>query len=421
MTWASVLANLRLIYTNPLTRRPTRGTFAVVTGPRVRTGLERIAHDAAAQVFVRGRRVGLVAHPASVTAELVHARDILLAAGATIGALFGPEHGFGGEAQDMIGVTGAKDAVTNAPIHSLYGATEESLSPRAEWLEGLDAVVIDLQDVGSRYYTFVWTAVLVARACSALGIHTVVLDRPNPLGGSSVEGSPQRVEFRSFVGLRMVPVRHGLTIGEIVRDAARDESLANVDVVTMDNWSRDQTFEQTGVPWVLPSPNMPTVDVARVYPGGCLLEGTNVSEGRGCTRPFEVFGAPWVDGARVAREMMAKGGPGFVARPLVFQPTFHKHAGDLCGGVQVHVTDAARFRPYRAYLAALCSLRQDPQFAWRTERYEFVDAHPAIDLLTGDPDVRAGIDAGADVETLLAIGADRMRAWTAQTGRHLYK
>ena len=374
---------------------------------RVRCGLERLVAEESRRV--RGRRVGLLAHPASVTHTLQHAHLALQSAGAHVVACFGPEHGVGGEAQDMEGV--ADEGASMARTYSLYGADYASLSPKPAWLEGLDAVVVDLQDVGSRYYTFVWTAVLMARACAAAGVEVIVCDRPNPLDGVTLEGSPQRAALRSFVGLEAVPVRHGLTLAEIVAWRAAVEGLANVAVVRMDGWHRGMRFEDTGLPWVLPSPNMPTLDTATVYPGGCLLEGTNLSEGRGTTRPFEVFGAPPVDAARLARAMEATGGPGFRARPMSFRPMFQKHAGKTCAGVQVHLTDARAFAPYRAYLAAIAACRVFDGFAWRTERYEFVDDVPAIDLLTGDASVRAGIDAGAGIDDLLDVGRDRMDDW----------
>ena len=388
---------------------------------RVQTGLDRLRDDRAVWSRVAGRRVGLVAHPASVTHDFVHARDVLVEKGARLGALFGPEHGYGGEAQDMAGVGGGAETATGVPIYSLYGADFGSLSPKREWLDGLDAVVIDLQDIGSRYYTYVWTAVLVARACSAAGIETIVLDRPNPLGGLVVEGAPQLPALCSFVGLRAVPIRHGLTAGEIVADAARDERLGGVSVVEMTGWRRSMLFNETGLPWVLPSPNMPTVDTAIVYPGGCLLEGTNASEGRGTTRPFEIFGAPWVDGVQLARGIERDGGPGLRARPVTFRPTFQKHAGTTCVGVQLHVTDASAFAPYRAYLTALRAMHPMEGFRWRSERYEFVDDRPAVDLLTGDPKVREGIDAGASVEDLLRVGQERMDAWRDARARWIYK
>lgn len=386
----------------------------------VRTGLDRLAlDDSDATRLVRGRRVGLVAHPASVTAALVHAKDVLIARGAKLHALFGPEHGYGGEAQDMIGVENARDPETGAPIHSLYGSSFDSLSPQRAWLEGLDALVIDLQDVGSRYYTFVWTAVLCARVCDAMGIELIVLDRPNPIGGSKIEGAPQLAPLRSFVGLRSVPVRHGLTIGEIVEDAARDEGLRCVRTVKMQGWTRAMRFSHTGLPWVLPSPNMPTPETALVYPGGCLLEGTNASEGRGCTRPFELFGAGYVDGPALAAAMMRDGGAGFIARATTFRPTFHKWGAQNIGAVQVHVTDAESFEPYRAYLAAIAHMRQRQGFQWRTEKYEFVDDAPAIDLLCGDAGVREAIDRNASIDEIMAVGHDRLRAWDAPS-RWLY-
>ncbi len=363
----------------------------------VLTGLDRIARgDADVLSLLRGR-VGLVAHPASVDRRLRHAREVMRERGIDVVALFGPEHGYGGEAQDMIGVADARDR-DGVPIHTLYGEQYEDLYPRAEHLAGLDAIVVDLMDVGSRYYTFVWTCALVIEAASKLGIRTVVLDRPNPLGGSLIEGAPQRAGFRSFVGLFDVPVRHGMTIGEIALFSAGqlDVDRRLVDVVTMEGWSRAMTFPDTGLPWVLPSPNMPTYDTARVYPGGCLLEGTNLSEGRGQTRPFEIFGAPWVDGRALA-ELPIEGA---TLRALTFSPTFHKHAKTTCGGVQVHVTDEARFRPYEAYvrLIARCRAMAPDAFRWRTERYEFIDTIPAFDLLAGGPEIRELIDRDASLD-----------------------
>ncbi|MFW6023387.1 MAG: exo-beta-N-acetylmuramidase NamZ domain-containing protein, partial [Myxococcota bacterium] len=325
------------------------------------------------------------------------------AAGARLGALFGPEHGYGGEAQDMVGVESARDPATGAPIHSLYGDREECLTPRPEWLEGLDAVVVDLQDVGSRYYTYVWTAALMLKACAARGIATVVLDRPNPLGGDVMEGAPQRPGYRSFVGLYDVPVRHGMTLAEILRYVCSVEGLPSeaLEVVPMQGWRRSMRWEDTGLPWVAPSPNMPTLDTARVYPGGCLLEGTNLSEGRGTTRPFEIWGAPSLDGARLATSITV---PGAALRPLTFLPMFQKHAGRICGGVQVHVTDERVFRPYAAYLRLIAEARRGmaTTFRWRTEPYEFVADRPAIDLLTGGPEYRTLVEGEGDVAAWIA-------------------
>jgi uncharacterized protein YbbC (DUF1343 family) len=387
---------------------------------RVATGLDRVAGgDTEVLSRLRGRRLGLVAHPASVDARLRHARRVFAEAGLDVRALFGPEHGYGGEAQDMIGVGSARDT-DGVRIHSLYGSREEDLAPRREWLEDLDAVVIDLQDVGSRYYTFVWTAVHVLRVAAAVGVPCVVLDRPNPLGGVVVEGAPQRPGYRSFVGLCDVAVRHGMTIGELcalarARDGLPPESLH---VVTMQGWRRELPFERTGLPWVFPSPNMPTPDTARVYPGGCLLEGTQLSEGRGHTRPFEVWGAPFVEGAALAAHVTA---PGVVLRPLSFTPTFHKYAGQHCGGVQVHVTDPEQLRSYALYLRLIAAVRaQWPErFEWRREAYEFVTDRPAIDLLTGGPEYRQAVDAGQPLDALLAADEAAADAFARAREPHL--
>ncbi len=315
--------------------------------------------------------------------------------------LFGPEHGWAGNAQDMIGVCAGNepDAPRGARVVSLYGDTVEDLSPRHADLDGLDVVVIDLQDVGARYYTFAWTAVLMARACRDHGIRVLVLDRPNPIGGCEIEGRLQCDGFLSFVGLERIPIRHGLTLGEIVAWRARQEGYADlVQVLVVTGLDRGADASAWDRDFVLTSPNMPTRDTALVYPGGCLLEGTNLSDGRGTTRPFEMTGAPWVSGKKLADGLLATGLPGFVARPLVFEPTFHKHAKQACGGVQIHVTCRASFRPVATYVA-LCALAHHASprdFRFRTERYEFVDHIPAFDLLTGSAEARERITSGDD-------------------------
>jgi uncharacterized protein YbbC (DUF1343 family) len=357
-------------------------------------GLSRLASgDEEVVRAVRGRRVGLLAHPASVDRELRHAELLLPSVGANLAALFGPEHGYRGQAQYMVGVATHEGAV---PVYSLYGQTFEELSPKPEWLEGLDAVVVDLQDVGSRYYTYVWSMALMLVACARAGVQCIVLDRPNPLGGLQLEGAPQRAGYRSFVGLYDVPVRHGLTIAEMARMVVEREQLPSESLLTvrMSGYRRELGQRECGLPWVLPSPNMPTVDTALVYPGGCLLEGTNLSEGRGTTRPFEIWGAPFVEGGALAGALEVEGAR---LRPLTFEPTFHKFTRESCGGVQVHVHDAARFRPYALYLRAIAQVaRAAPElFAFRTEPYEYVSDRPAIDLLTGGPEFRELVLAGA--------------------------
>jgi uncharacterized protein YbbC (DUF1343 family) len=384
----------------------------------VRTGLDRIADgDSDAVRLVAGRKVGLLAHAASVDRTLRSAASVLQQAGAHVSALFGPEHGVAGAAQDMVGV-GTRDA-TELPVYSLYGDDAEDLSPKPEWLRGLDAIVIDLQDVGSRYYTYVWTAALTMKVAAAVGTDVVLLDRPNPLGGARVEGAPQREGYLSFVGLYPIAVRHGLTIAELLQWVCDRERIDRevLHVVSMDGWARSMEWKETGLPWVMPSPNMPTLDTSAVYPGGCLVEGTKLSEGRGTTRPFEIWGAP---GLNVA-PLLDLDLHGTVLRPVEFTPTFQKHAGRRCTGVQVHVTDSWVFRPYETYLrmlaAALPTLPADER--WRTEVYEFVTDRPAIDLLTGGPEFRAAVEEGASLEDLLAQEArgaakfddERRAAW----------
>jgi len=264
-------------------------------GSRVESGLARLVQEGAALAGLsRGTRAGLVAHPASVDRGLRFAADLLRARDdMRLLRLFAPEHGLRGEAQDMEPVEESSDAATGLPVVSLYGVDRDSLKPRREHLGGLDALVYDLQDVGCRYYTFVHTLSLSMEAARDAGIPVVVLDRPNPLGGLRVEGPVLRPGFESFVGLHPVPVRHGMTTAELALLINRESGIGcDLRIVPMSGWRRAMHFEDTGLPWVLPSPNMPTPDTAHVYPGACLLEGTNLSEGRGTTRPFEMVGAP---------------------------------------------------------------------------------------------------------------------------------
>ena len=370
----------------------------------IQTGLARLVKDGSS--LLAGRRVGLLVNPTAVDVELRHAVDLLTARNdLEITALFGPEHGVRGDAQDMIEVDDARDARTGLPVHSLYGATEASLTPTAAMLEDIDVLVYDVQDIGSRYYTFVWTMVLAMRACAKAGKSFVVLDRPNPIGGVHVEGGHIAPGFESFVGLVSCPNRHGMTAGEIARWRHSVEKLdLDLAVIGMTGWHRDSHWDHTGLPWVMPSPNMPTVDTALVYPGMCLVEGTELSEGRGTTRPFELAGAPWVDGHKLAAALDAMELPGVKFRPVVFTPQFQKHAKQACGGVQLHVTNIDAFRPYRTGIAFLkaCYEQSPASFKWRAKAYEFVEAIPAIDLLTGSPAIREGIEAGKSLDELAA-------------------
>jgi len=368
----------------------------------VQTGLARLAADG--NPLLAGRRIGLLVNPTAVDVQLRHAVDLLAArADLKLTALFGPEHGVRGDAQDMIEVDDAHDARTGLPIHSLYGTTEASLTPTAAMLDEIDVMVYDVQDIGSRYYTFVWTMVLAMRACAKAGKAFVVLDRPNPIGGHLVEGGAIDAGFDSFVGLVSCPNRHGMTAGEIARWRHKQEKLdLELAVISMRGWQRDMHFDHTGLPWVMPSPNMPTVDTALVYPGMCLVEGTELSEGRGTTRPFELAGAPHIDGNRLAADLATMDLPGALFRPVVFTPQFQKHAKHACGGVQLHVTDVRTFRPYRTGVAFLkaCYDQSPASFKWRAKAYEFVDAIPAIDLLAGSAALREGIEAGKSLDEL---------------------
>ena len=365
------------------------------------TGLDVLLRDGHAALA--GRRVGLLCHPASVDARLRHAAGLLHADPRfDLRALFGPQHGYRGETQDnMIEWAGYLDPLTGLPAHSLYG---EHRKPAPGMLEGLDVLVIDLQDVGARYYTFIWTMLLCLEACADAGVAVVVLDRPNPLGGVR-EGAVLDMDWTSFVGLAPIPMRHGLTVGELGRwFVARFVLDVDLQVVAMEGWRREDEFEATGLPWVLPSPNMPTVDTAFVYPGMCLLEGTSLSEGRGTTRPFEIFGAPGIDPDALCGSLTDRALPGAEFRPLHFQPTFQKHAGALCGGAQIHVTDRGAFRPVRTAVEILAAVRAvaPDALVWNPPPYEYETVKLPIDILAGGPALREAVDAGDDPRDLAA-------------------
>jgi uncharacterized protein YbbC (DUF1343 family) len=395
---------------------------------RVRTGLESLLDPASgASGLSRGARLGVVAHPASIDAGGRHLVDRLVRDGRfRVVRLFAPEHGVRGEAQDMEAVAEPSDRTTGLPVVSLYGSDEASLRPPARHLEGLDAIVYDLQDVGTRYYTFVTTLSYVMEAAHEAGLPVVVLDRPNPIGGRGVEGPILQPDFASFVGRFPIPVRHGLTTGELA-NMFRDAFGIRCDlrVVPMAGWRRDAHFEDTGLPWVLPSPNMPTPDTARVYPGGCLVEGTNLSEGRGTTRPFELVGAPWIEPAALSEALAqagdAEGLDGVIFRGAWMRPGFQKHAGKSCGGVQVHLVDRERARPFATYLVLLREARKlaPEMFDWRRETYEFVSDRLAIDLLFGRGDLRGMVEAGASLAEMESAWSAELAAFAALRERFL--
>ena len=344
-----------------------------------------------------GLRVGVVANPASVDHAFVHIVDRVRAAeGVTLAAIFGPQHGFRSDLQDnMIETPHAEDRARRVPVYSLYSETRE---PTAEMLAGLDVLVIDLQDIGARIYTFIYTMANCLRACGRHGVPVIVCDRPNPIGGVDVEGETLVAGFESFVGLFPIPMRHGLTIGELARLFNDQFALgADLDVVAMEGWRRADYADDCGMPWVMPSPNMPTLDSAIVYPGTVLLEGTLASEGRGTTRPFELVGGPWVRAEAFADRLNAHGLPGVIFRPAVFEPTFQKHHGVTCEGCQIHVTDRATFAPVVTGVAVIEELRRaDPsRFAWRPPPYEYEHRLMPVDILAGSSVMREALERGA--------------------------
>src|SRR5262245_43013046 len=368
----------------------------------------------------RGLRLGLIANPTAVTASLDHAAVLMSESkDLRLVALFGPEHGVWADAQDLVEVGDSRDPRTGLPVHSLYGATRV---PTAEMLAGVDALVFDVQDVGSRYYTFIYTMLHALEACTLHHKRLIVLDRPNPLGGVAVDGNVLDPAFASFVGLHPLPVRHGMTVGELALLFREERELkAEIEIVPLRGWRRAMTFADTGLPWIMPSPNMPTVDTAWVYPGGCLVDGTNLSEGRGTTRPFELVGAPWLDPWRLAADLEKERVPGVRARPVFFTPTFQKHAGEPCGGVQVHVTDRERFPAFLYYLLIIHhARRQSPrQFAWRQPPYEYERVKLPIDILCGTDHVRKAIEADGSPRELAGEWARERQAFRRRRARYL--
>ncbi|HET9195565.1 MAG TPA: DUF1343 domain-containing protein [Vicinamibacterales bacterium] len=345
---------------------------------------------------LRGRRVGVVCNHASIDRGFQHIVDRLAEAeGVTLAAIFGPQHGFRSDVQDnMIETPHGDDAARRVPVYSLYSETRE---PTSEMLKGLDVLVIDLQDIGARIYTYIYTMANCLRACGKHGVPAIVCDRPNPINGNDVEGQTLVRGYESFVGLFPIPMRHGMTIGELARLFNESFGLgASLDVARMDGWQRNMYADETGLPWVMPSPNMPTLDAAVVYPGTVLFEGTMLSEGRGTTRPFELVGAPWIDAERFAREMNELGLPGAFFRPAVFEPTFQKHAKTTCGGCQIHVTDRAAFRPVLTGAALIQMFRRtNPgKFSWRQPPYEYEHDKLPIDILAGSDTLRQQVEAG---------------------------
>jgi len=370
----------------------------------VRPGSEILLQSGA----LRGKRVGVVCNPASIDGVFRHVVDRVLEAGdVVLAAIFGPQHGVRADVQDnMVESAHARDTRRRVPVYSLYSETRE---PTEDMLNGLDALVVDLQDVGTRVYTFAHTMANCLRAARRHRLPVYVCDRPNPIGGEAVEGPVLDPAYASFVGQFPIPLRHGLTMGELARLVNDRFGIgAPLEVVPLEGWRRGMYWDETGLPWVLPSPNVPTLDTAIVYPGIVLVEGTTCSEGRGTTRPFEIVGAPWIDGEALCEALTAYGLPGTFFRPVAFEPTFQKHAGRTCGGCQVHVTDRRTFQPVLTAVTLLAELHRlaPSDFAWRQPPYEYETDKMPIDILYGSPELRESIDRGRPTEDLAASWQD---------------
>jgi uncharacterized protein YbbC (DUF1343 family) len=375
----------------------------VKAGRRTVLGIEKLCESRLD--LLRGARIGLVCNQASVDHELSHSADRMRSSkDINLTALFGPQHGIRGDVQDnMIETPHVFDSETGLPVYSLYSETRE---PTEEMLSGLDVLVFDMQDVGCRIYTFIYTLANCMRAAKRLGKALIVCDRPNPIGGVAIEGNLLKAGFESFVGLFPVPTRHGMTLGELSQMFNRHWGIGcDLEIIKMEGWSRELWFDETDVPWVLPSPNIPTLDSATVFPGTVHLEGTQVSEGRGTTRPFELVGAPYVNSAELSRHLESLGLPGVRFRPSNFQPTFQKHAGSTCGGVQIHVLNRVEFRPVLTGVAIVkaCHDMYPEMFRWKEPPYEYVYDKNPFDVIAGSDALRRSIERG---ETLEAIESD---------------
>jgi uncharacterized protein YbbC (DUF1343 family) len=379
----------------------------------VKAGVDVLLEDP--RGFLRGDAIGLVTNPTGVTCRLESTLDAFHShPDVTLKAVFGPEHGARGDAQDALPVEGYVDEATGLPINSLYG---EHLVPTPEMLDGLDALVFDTQDCGARFYTYVSTMTYCMEAAARDGLDFVVLDRPDPINGVDVEGGVLEPGFESFIGLHPVPFRHGLTVGELA-SLINEKIKCNLEVVRLEGWSRCMWYDETGLPWVQPSPNMPTLETATVFPGTCLFEGVNVVEGRGTTRPFEYLGAPWVDGRRWANAMNAFGLPGARFRSCHFTPAFWRHSGEMCSGLQVHVEDRDSYRPVETGIHLLHALikLQDDRFRFNEPTY---DERRHFDLLAGTDRLRLSLMEGEPVEEIVGAWEPEVERFMKRRERHL--
>jgi uncharacterized protein YbbC (DUF1343 family) len=388
----------------------------------IQIGLERLQAEPPA--WLRGRRLGLLSNPASVDARFHHARQLITHAyPGQLRALFSPQHGFYAEKQDnMVESPDMTDNLLQIPVFSLYAQTRK---PTPSMLADIDVLVVDLQDVGTRVYTFIYTLSYCMEAVAEQGKTLLVLDRPNPLNGCTLEGNCLAAPWRSFVGRFALPMRHGLTIAELARFFNDSGGIGcDLHIIPMRGWQRTMDFPATGRSWVAPSPNMPSPGCALVYPGQVIWEGTNLSEGRGTTQPFEICGAPYIDPEGLLRELDGDRLEGVVLRPLAFEPTSGKWAGQRCYGVQLHVTDPSRFRPYRTSLRLLQTVIRNHggDFAWRPPPYEYEYEHLPIDLIIGDGTIRRRVEALEPLEAIEADWGGDLRAFADQVrSYHLYQ
>ena len=374
----------------------------------VTIGLEKIC--ATPLPKLQGKRLGLLCNPASVGNNLTHARFMINNTyPAQLTALFSPQHGFFAEKQDnMIESDHMIDPVLQIPVFSLYGETRW---PTPEMMKNIDVLLIDLQDVGTRVYTFMYTVSYCMEAARDANVNVIVLDRPNPIGGDKIEGNVLDVTFKSFVGRYPICMRHGLTIGELAVLFNEKFGIGcDLKVIQMDGWKRDMYWPETGLIWVPPSPNLPTFLSAMVYPGQVLWEGTNVSEGRGTTLPFEMFGAPYLDGAFLISKVDGPFHPGCILRPVIFEPTSGKWADESCGGIQIHVTDPKQYEPFKMSLRFLKNIREHwpHDFKWKQPPYEYELERLPIDMIMGTDIVRVNLEAGSCARSLCTGFVDEM-------------
>lgn len=385
---------------------------------KVQLGIEKLLTSP--PCWLGEKRIGLLTNQASVDSTLHNTVDLLVQSyPKTIKALFGPQHGFRGEKQDNM--VESQDFIHprfNLPVFSLYGT---SRVPTKEMLELIDILVIDLQDIGTRVYTFITTLAYCLRAAQEHGKKVVVLDRPNPIGGTAVEGNLLKEQLRSFVGVYPLPMRHGLTIGEAAGIFNTQHRIGcDLEVIPMEGWKRTMYFQETGLHWIPPSPNMPSFTTALVYPGQVILEGTNLSEGRGTTTPFEILGAPFIDPFRLHYSLAGKDLPGIHLREVFFQPTFHKWQGEVCGGLQIHITDPDSYKPYVTSLTIIQEIHSlyPRDFSWRNPPYEYEEEKMPIDLISGDDSIREAIEQGRDVNQLEASWKEELDQFREMAKHH---